>query len=578
MKITWFLVGLLGTGLTGCDSGPCPAGSLLVNNACMELEGESCAEPTALYRDVDGDGFGDPQELSAGCKRAGFSEIAEDCDDSDPDIHPEAPEQCNDVDDDCDGVVDDDPEVITWYLDFDDDGFGDPDVETESCLHPDGYVSNDADCDDGSADVSPTTPELCNQMDDDCSGVTDDGPGMECAFGEIVECSTECGTLGTSQCTPECRVGSECLPPIEACNFIDDDCDGVTDEGLLASSVPSAFDLHGDGLADTSSRLVSAKNGLFLFYFGRKWMSATLSYNVRLYVVKVADDGRSVGTPELIRESPAGETPGPIHVVTVGYSAYVAIPPTDAGPELLRVSLVDLFEITSVAKASNNRWPWQGQCLATDGTTVAWGNVYWDVLQGQIPLQSDFRVGFYGNDLSLETTHGVSTSRAKTEELACALLAPRDSDNKWLASYYADDALHVQALTADSGVLAGVRVQYSSSSVAPMMRWDAGGHVMVSTDGWGEGARRYAVGDRFVLEDSLVGFAGDASGDTLIDGGKLFTTTTDGIDIRETGDLKQFLQYPTPGRVDTIVEHEGRIFTADAPSDGAVTLRELGCP
>jgi hypothetical protein len=110
------------------------------------------------------------------------------------------------------------------------------------------------------------------------------------------------------------------------------------------------------------------------------------------------------------------------------------------------------------------------------------------------------------------------------------------------------------------------------------MRWDAGGHVILSTDGWGEGARRYAVGDRFVLEDSLIGFAGDASGDTLIEGGKLFTTTTDGIDIRETGDLKRFLQYPTPGRVDTIVEHEGRIFTADAPPDGAVTLRELGCP
>jgi hypothetical protein len=544
----------------------------------MELEGGSCTEPTALYRDIDGDGFGDPRELSAGCKRAGFSEIAEDCDDSDPDIHPEAPEQCNDVDDDCDGVVDDDPEVITWYLDFDDDGFGDPDVETESCLHPDGYVSNDADCDDGTADVSPTTPELCNQLDDDCSGVMDDGPRMECALGEIVECSTECGSLGTAPCTSECRVAPECLQPIEACNFIDDDCDGVTDEGLLASSVASAFDLHDDGLADTSSRLVSAKNGLFLFYFGRKWISATLSYNVRLYVVKVADDGRSVGTPELIRESPAGEGQGPIHVVTVGYSAYVAIPPTDAGPELLRVSLLDLFEITSVAVGNGGRFPWQGQCLASDGTTVAWGNVHWDVLQGQLPLRNDFNVSFYDAALNRQATHPVSLVRSKTEDSTCALLGPRTPDNKWLAAYYADDYLHLQALTADSGVVDGFHVQHASSSATPMMRWDAGGHVIISTDGWSEGARRYAVGDRFVLEDSLVGFAGDASGDTLINGGKLFTTTTDGIDIRETGDLKDFLQYPTPGRVDTIVEHEGRIFAADAPSDGAVTLRELGCP
>ena len=111
-----------------------------------------------------------------------------------------------------------------------------------------------------------------------------------------------------------------------------------------------------------------------------------------------------------------------------------------------------------------------------------------------------------------------------------------------------------------------------------MMGWDPGGHLLVSTDGWAEGARRYGVGDRFVLEDSVSGFAGDASGGSLIDGGKLFTTTTDGVDIRETGDLKQFLQYLTPGRVDAIVEHEGRIFVSDAPSDGEVTLRELGCP
>jgi len=562
----------------GCRSGPCPSGTLLVDNACIELAGEGCAEPTALYRDVDGDGFGDPTVVSAGCKRAGLSEIAEDCDDRNPDVHPGAPEQCNGVDDDCDGVVDNDPQVLTWYFDFDHDGFGDAEVETESCLQPEGYVSNAADCDDDDPEVSPIASEMCNQTDDDCSGVVDDGPQMQCGLGEIVACSTECGTLGTAQCTAECRVAPECLPPIEACNGVDDDCDGVTDEGLLTATIASAFDLHEDGLANTSARLVSAKNGLFLFYFGQKWISATQSYNVRLYVVKLDEDGRAVGTPKLIRESPAGDTPGPIHVVTVGYSAYVAIPPTDVGPELLRVSLVDLFEVSSVASMTASRWQWQAQCLGTDGTTVAWGTIYWDRLQGQPPLQNDFRVGFYGNDLSAQASYGVSPARAAMQGLTCALLGPRSSDNKWLASYYADGALHLQALTAGSGVLDGFQVQYPSAAVTPMMRWDAGGRVLVATDGWSEGARRYAVGDRFVLEDSLMGFAGDASGDMLIDGAKLFTTTTDGIDIRETGDLKQFLQYPTPGRVDTIVEHDGHIFTADAPPDGAVTLRELGCP
>jgi len=331
-------------------------------------------------------------------------------------------------------------------------------------------------------------------------------------------------------------------------------------------------------LTETSARLVSTERWLHLFYFGRQWIQATQSYNVRLYVVRLSAEGEFVGEPVLLRESPDGEGSGPIHVVTVGVSAYVAIPPTDAGPELLRVSLLDLFEITSVAVGNGGRLPWQGQCLATDGATVAWGNVHWDVLQGQPPIRNDFNVSFYDDALNQQATHPVSLSRAKTEDLACGLLGPRTPDNKWLASYYTDDYLHVQALTADGGVLTGFHTQYASFSATPMMRWDAGGHAIVATNGWGEGARRYAVGGRFVLEDSVSGFAGDASGEMLVDGGRLFMTTTDGIDIREAGDLKELLQYPTPGPIDTIVEHKGRIFTADAPSDGVVTVRELGCP
>ncbi|NNE18147.1 MAG: hypothetical protein HKN10_06695 [Myxococcales bacterium] len=578
IAIAWCVAASVGLGATGCDSGPCPSGSVLVDNACIAIDDQSCAEPTALYRDVDGDGFGDPSEVSAGCARAGFSETADDCDDSDPNAHPGAPEQCNGVDDDCDGVIDDDPEVLTWYRDFDGDGYGADGFETESCVQPPGYVSNAADCNDETREVSPVAPELCNEVDDDCSGLPDDGPRMECALGETVECTTECGSVGSASCTPECRVGPECVPPIEACNAVDDDCDGVTDEGLLTASVMGTVDMHQDGMTETSARLVLAQNGLFLFYFGRHRISGTLDYNVRLYVVKIGDDGRAVGTPTLIRESPAGEGTGPIHVVTVGYSAYVAIPPTEAGPELLRVSLVDLFEVTSVGRTPVGRWSWQGHCLASDGETVAWGNIYWDRLQGQAPVRADFLVSFYDNALSEGAAHGASLVRANTESLRCGLLEPRGSGNQWVASFYADGALHVQALTAQDGILDGLEVQYPSSAVTPILRWDAGGHVMVSTDGFGEGARRYAVADRFILEDSVSGFAGDASGGSLIEGGALLTTTTDGVDIRQSGDLEAFLQYLTPGRVDTVVAHEGRILTADAPPDGMVTLQELGCP
>jgi len=80
----------------------------------------------------------------------------EDCDDDDDAIYPDAPEQLNGKDDDCDGLDDDG---------LDDDG--------------DGYftdaVSGGTDCDDDNADVNPGEPlDICdNGLDDDCDGATD---------------------------------------------------------------------------------------------------------------------------------------------------------------------------------------------------------------------------------------------------------------------------------------------------------------------------------------------------------------------------------------------------------------------
>ncbi len=62
---------------------------------------------TTFYRDSDGDGFGDPANVVVGCiQPGGFVAVGGDCDDSRPDVHPDAAETCNARDDDCDGVVD----------------------------------------------------------------------------------------------------------------------------------------------------------------------------------------------------------------------------------------------------------------------------------------------------------------------------------------------------------------------------------------------------------------------------------------------------------------------------------------
>src|SRR5690606_13209214 len=71
--------------------------------------------------------------------------------------------------------------------------------------------------------------ELCNTRDDDCDGSTDEGnPGGG------AQCGTDVGEcrLGTSACvggTLVCSGGA--TPGTEACNGLDDDCDGRADEG-----------------------------------------------------------------------------------------------------------------------------------------------------------------------------------------------------------------------------------------------------------------------------------------------------------------------------------------------------------
>lgn len=65
---------------------------------------------------------------------------------------------------------------MTFYLDADGDGFGDPQNSVTACSPPPGYVSNSSDCNDANANVNPNVPEdPCNGVDDNCNGVVDEG-------------------------------------------------------------------------------------------------------------------------------------------------------------------------------------------------------------------------------------------------------------------------------------------------------------------------------------------------------------------------------------------------------------------
>ena len=134
------------------------------------------ANMTTYYGDADGDGYGDSANTTeAMCTPPiGYVEDNMDCDDNDPAIYPGATEVCNGIDDDCDGTVDEGL-TNTYYADDDADGYGDPDDTIMACSPPAGYVANDGDCNDADATINPDAAEVNDGIDNDCDGIIDEG-------------------------------------------------------------------------------------------------------------------------------------------------------------------------------------------------------------------------------------------------------------------------------------------------------------------------------------------------------------------------------------------------------------------
>ena len=83
-------------------------------------------------------------------------------------------EVCDGLDNDCDGSVDEGV-TTTYYRDADDDGYGNLANNIQACSVPAGYVTNDDDCNDTNSSIHPDALEICDGVDNDCDGIVDEG-------------------------------------------------------------------------------------------------------------------------------------------------------------------------------------------------------------------------------------------------------------------------------------------------------------------------------------------------------------------------------------------------------------------
>jgi hypothetical protein len=199
----------------GCDA--CPADP----SGTVDVDGDGVCDPDLcvgndVFGDADGDGVCEDLDLCAGDDAVGDTDGDGVCDDVDQCLGDDAV-----GDADGDGVCDDRDQCVG------EDGSGDGDADGYCALDVGGLA--DLDCDDGHPEVYPGAPELCDGLDNACSGTVPneeaDGDGD-----------------GLAICEGDCDDADPAIAPgaPERCDGLDNDCDG--------SPMPDEIDADADGV------------------------------------------------------------------------------------------------------------------------------------------------------------------------------------------------------------------------------------------------------------------------------------------------------------------------------------------
>lgn len=219
--------------------------------------------------DDDDDGYCNASmtlEVGATCSKGG-----DDCDDSDPNIHPGVVEVCDNKDNDCNGQVDLADQGINDVrlgLACGQDVVPAAKVSVGICrLGTNACVGGSVTC---IGAVAPSG-EVCDSKDNDCNGLVDDGAHLF----ELCQSPDNTNLLG--ECRPgvyRCLNGQmdrvhcvgEVKPATEVCDSKDNDCSGSVDEGCAVTIVCPADTTVPVGTAATLTVSATAQSGTVTGY------------------------------------------------------------------------------------------------------------------------------------------------------------------------------------------------------------------------------------------------------------------------------------------------------------------------
>ncbi|MCK6503918.1 hypothetical protein L6R53_11040 [Myxococcota bacterium] len=229
----------------------------------------------------------------------GFAQ-AEDCDDTDPDVFPGADERCNDRDDDCDQLTDEEAvDASPWYRDADLDGFGNPADLVLACQQPQGYTRDDTDCDDLHDQVHPGADEVpYDDFDNDCQG------------GDLVDVdgdTHDATVAGGDDCADEDPAVYPGAVETWANGATDNDCDGDYGAATLDYGAEA---WTGESEGDNAGRRLAALgdvtgDGLAEFAVGAIYQDRDYEYGGAIYIVSGGEPG-PLAEEGVLRPSGAG--------------------------------------------------------------------------------------------------------------------------------------------------------------------------------------------------------------------------------------------------------------------------------